>query len=173
MFEAVIATLDRKIENIASGDPRGQAERKASRKRASLGFRGGFIATVVMTLFRMPISLSPPPTANFWATYIGTEDPADYQLVGLILHLAYGVMGGIVFAMIAPGKGESDAMAETKNATVGSLYGFALSIFGLRIILERILDMNLAEDERLVFHLSHVIYGLTLGTWVGSRLGAE
>jgi hypothetical protein len=31
----------------------------------------------------------------------------------------------------------------------------------------------LDADERLVFHVGHLVYGLTLGTWLGSRTSDE
>jgi hypothetical protein len=131
------------------------------------------IATLVMTVFRMPISESLPPTAEFWAQYLGSGEAEDYPIIGLVLHLAYGVAGGVAFAALAPGSGESDALAETKNVIAGTVYGMVLSVFGARFLLEGLLEMDLETDDRLIFHLSHLIYGLTLGTWVGSRLGSD
>jgi len=40
-------------------------------------------------------------------------------------------------------------------------------------VLERVLDMDPAADERLVFHAGHLVYGLGLGTWFGSRTSDE
>ena len=143
------------------------------RTRLFLGIVGGSLATLVMTAFRMPTSRSLPPTANFWAKFVASGDPEDYPAVGLVLHLLYGVGAGVVFAMVSPGRGEPDALAETKDALLGTAYGVGLSLFGSQVILEGLIGMELQTDERLVFHLSHVIYGLTLGTWVGSRLGND
>lgn len=140
-------------------------------RRAVLGLAGGLVATLVMTAFRIPISRSLPPTANFWATYVGSGDPEDYPLVALALHLAYGAAGGVGFAALAPGWGRPEAVAESQDAVLGTVYGLLLSAFGSRVLLERLLGMDLDRDERLVFHVSHVVYGLTLGTWLGSRFG--
>jgi hypothetical protein len=142
-------------------------------ERLRYGVRGGVVATIVMTLFRLPTSRSLPPTANFWSKFLGDGDPEDYPVVGLALHLLYGVGGGVAFGLIAPGRSDDDAMAETKNALVGTLFGSLLSLFGISVVLGKLLDMSLEADERIVFHISHVIYGLTLGTWVGSRFGGE
>ncbi|MFC7081389.1 hypothetical protein [Halorussus caseinilyticus] len=51
----------------------------------------------------------------------------------------------------------------------GSVYALALSVFGERIVLGRLLGLDLDVDERLVFHAGHLIYGLGLGTLFGSR----
>jgi hypothetical protein len=126
-----------------------------------------------MTIFRMPTSKSLPPTAQFWATYVGSGEPEEYPGIALILHLLYGVVGGIVFALLTPGTRDAEEVAESKGAILGTIYGIALSIFGTQVVLERILGIDPDRDERLVFHISHVVYGLTLGTWVGSRFGNE
>lgn len=137
------------------------------------GSLGGFIATLSMTIFRMPTSKSLPPTARFWATYVGSGEPEDYPVIALVLHLIYGVVSGIFFALLTPGNEDTEEVAESKGALLGTLYGIILSIFGMRVLLERVLDTDPDTDERLVFHISHVVYGLTLGTWVGSRFGNE
>ncbi len=124
-----------------------------------------------MTVFRMPTNKSLPPTADFWAKFVGSGEPEEYPVIGLVLHLLYGSVGGAVFAIVAPGRQETDASAGTKAAITGTVYGVALSIFGSRVILDRLLNVDDETDERLVFHISHIIYGLTLGSWVGSRFG--
>jgi hypothetical protein len=140
-------------------------------RRVALGCSGGLIATLVMTAFRIPTSRSLPPTAYFWAKFFGGGSAEDHPLAGLVLHLVYGAGGGVAFAVLAPGREGSEATAEFVDAVLGTVYGVALSAFGIRVVLGRLLGMELPADERLVFHLSHVVYGLTLGTWLGSRLG--
>jgi hypothetical protein len=39
------------------------------------------------------------------------------------------------------------------------------------VLLEGLLGMDLEPDERWIFHVSHAVYGLTLGSWFGSRIG--
>lgn len=138
-----------------------------------VGLHGGAVATAVMTAYRLPVSRSLPPTAAFWATYVGSGEPSEYPLIGLVLHAAYGAGAGAIFALLVPGRSRSDAVAESRNAVLGVGYALCLSVFGARVLLGRLLGMDLAPDERLVFHASHVVYGLTLGTWLGSRLSGE
>ncbi len=137
------------------------------------GSLGGFVATLSMTVFRMPTSKSLPPTAEFWAKFVGSGEPEEYPAIALVLHFLYGIGSGVMFALISPGRSEPDEIAESKGALLGTVYGTVLSIFGARVVLSRILDLNLDTDELLVFHISHVVYGLTLGTWVGSRFANE
>lgn len=143
------------------------------RNALTYGSLGGLVATLSMTAFRMPTSKSLPPTARFWATYVGAGDPEEYPLIAIALHLLYGVFGGITFALLTPGRRDPEEIAETKGAVLGTVYGLALSVFGSQVILEGVLGVAPDRDERLVFHISHIIYGMTLGTWVGSRFGDE
>lgn len=140
-------------------------------RRVGLAILGGLVATVAMTVFRMPISNSLPPTANFWAKFVADGDPEDHTFAGLVLHLVYGAGGGAVFGLLAPiPLVGSEHSQEVRGVVSGLVYGVVLSVFGERAILEGLLDMDPDPDERFVFHVGHVIYGLTLGAWVGSKV---
>lgn len=143
-----------------------------NRRRHDLlvGLVGGTIATAVMTTFRFPISRSPPPTAWFWAEFIGGGEPEEYAGRGLVLHLLYGAVGGGVFgALVGPHLSGLEVTRERRATLLGAIYGILLSLFGVSVVLERVLGMELEPDERFVFHVSHLVYGLALGTWFGSR----
>ena len=58
---------------------------------------------------------------------------------------------------------------EVRGVLAGLAYGLLLSAFGERALLVGFLEMDFEPDERFVFHASHVVYGLTLGAWVGSK----
>ncbi|WP_266078878.1 hypothetical protein [Haladaptatus caseinilyticus] len=134
------------------------------------GLVGGLISTVVMTSFRMPIAHSLPPTSAFWARFVGDGEDSDYPLQGLVLHLLYGMAGGGLFALLFEQRvTESGHMDEAYGTLLGTVYGLLLSEFGIHVVLKRVLRMELQSDERFVFHLSHLIYGVTLGAWSGSR----
>lgn len=143
-----------------------------------LGLKGGAVATAVMTAFRMPISESPPPPAWFWQKFVARGgEPEDYPIQGLALHAVYGIGGGVAFgslfaSRLAGEEGESDeaeARRERRATLWGLAYGLVLSQIGLSAVLGRLLGMDLDRDERFIFHVSHVIYGLTLGAWFGSN----
>lgn len=158
----------REIEAAARQSPGTARERL---RRIGLGILGGLIATVAMTVFRMPISESPPPTANFWAKFVAGGEPEDHTLAGLVLHLVYGAGGGALFGMLAPIPSiGTEHSQEVRGVVTGLVYGVVLSIFGERAILGGLLGMDPKPDERFVFHVGHVIYGLTLGAWVGSNI---
>lgn len=44
-----------------------------------------------------------------------------------------------------------------------------LSVFGNQFMLDSVLDTQLEADELALFHAGHLVYGLSLGAWVGSR----
>lgn len=135
---------------------------------ATNGFVGGLFSTVVMTAFRESISLSYPPTAEFCAKFLGGE-PNDHPVGAIALHLLYGGFAGSLFA-IAFGDGSNSALDTETEGIIGGLgYGLLLSLFGERIMLGRLLDMTLEEDESMIFHAGHAMYGVALGAWVGSR----
>lgn len=155
---------------------RGERAAGESRDRPSVvsdigrGVQGGAVATFVMTAFRLPLMRSLPPSANFWAAFVAGGDPDDYPVVGLLLHLVYGVSAGAAFGgLFAILDSERAILPEQRGLTWGGVYGMVLSAFGSRVMLEALLDIELEADELTLFHAGHLVYGLTLGAWVGSR----
>lgn len=135
-----------------------------------LGLKGGAFATLVMTVFRMPISHSLPPTANFWARFVGNGDPDDYPIPAFVLHILYGIVGGGIFGVLYDRRrGQTRAGIELVDLARGLVYSLAFSAFGSRVVLRRLVGMDLEPDEALIFHVGHVIYGIALGAWVGSN----
>lgn len=51
---------------------------------------------------------------------------------------------------------------------LSTVYSILLSVFGSRIMLRRLLGIEMTSREARVFHVWHVIYGLSLGTWLGT-----
>ncbi|MFP9193412.1 DUF6789 family protein [Natronosalvus vescus] len=134
------------------------------------GMQAGFVATLIMTAFRLPIMRSLPPSANFWSQYVTGDDPDDHVIVGLALHLGYGIQAGALFgALFALHDAERSIEPEQRGLVWGSVYGMALSAFGSQIMLKRLLGIELDADELALFHAGHLVYGLSLGAWVGSR----
>jgi hypothetical protein len=138
------------------------------------GAVGGLIATVLMTLYRLPVFRALPPTSEFWAEYVGGGEPDQYLLEGLLLHAVYGAVGGIGFGPVfAYCLSATEALPALSGERVGVLsgvaYGMALSAFGERVIFDHLLRKELKSGEALIFHAGHFVYGLTLGTWVSSH----
>ena len=134
------------------------------------GFEGGLFATLVMTTFRLPIMRSLPPTANFWARFVDDEHPDEHVVPALALHFLYGAAAGTAFGLVYPRlELPLNATAETRGVVWGGLYGLLLSVFGERVMLRRLLAMEIDDDAGTVFHAGHLIYGITLGVWLESR----
>jgi hypothetical protein len=134
------------------------------------GVVGGLIATVLMTLYRFPLFRAVPPTAEFWATYVSGGEPEESAGAGLLLHFLYGGVAGGLFGI---GFSLLDFRTE-RNRRLGAIglslgYGLVLSVFGTRVIFEHLLEEELEPDEAAIFHVGHIIYGLTLGTWLSAR----
>jgi hypothetical protein len=145
-----------------------RTDRPSLRRAAWLGARRGIQATAAMTAFRLPISRSPPPPSYLVAKPFG-GDARRYPITGMVLHFVYGAAAGAVFgAWFERRASGTDAERERDGVLLGSLYGMALSAFGNRVLMDRLLGLDLADDERFVFHVSHLVYGLTLGTALGS-----
>ena len=174
--EVYLMAIARVCRDVPSADQRDEEHDKGSAtaeidapSRLVLGLKGGFVATVVMTVFRHPISKSLPPTAQFWAKYVGDGDPKEYTFQAVILHVIYGVMASGICALIwTPSDDQSTIVRESTRLLWGVVYSVLLSVFGTRVILKRVLDMKLEPDEALIFYVGHVIYGLTMGAYIGS-----
>lgn len=139
-------------------------------RAAVRGLQAGLVATLIMTAFRLPIVRSLPPSANVWAQYVAGGDPADHPLAGLGLHLGYGTSAGAVFgALFALLSAERSIEAEQRGVVWGTVFGMCLSAFGTQVLLEELLGVRLEADELALFHAAHVVYGISLGAWVGSR----
>ena len=134
------------------------------------GAHAGFIATAIMTAFRLPIMRSLPPSANFWARFVSGGHPDDHPVAGLGLHVGYGTSAGIVFGVLFSRlRAERSLEPEQRGILWGAVYGMCLSAIGSQILLDTFLDIRLDADELALFHAAHLVYGVSLGAWVGSR----
>ncbi|MFB6300820.1 MAG: hypothetical protein ABEH65_11210 [Halobacteriales archaeon] len=133
------------------------------------GLIGGLVATIVMTVFMMTLGDdSPPPTALFYAKYLGDGDPEEYMTQGVVMHLFYGVGAGGVFGYL----GMAGLMAVTPlnltNGLInGLIYGFILFIGAAVFWMKMILDIDAKPPQVAMFLLFHLIYGGVLGAWIG------
>jgi len=151
-----------------AGERRGVDARTLARAAAN-GALGGVVGTLAMTAYRIPLFEGLPPTAEFWARYVGDGDPSSYPLRALALHLCYGAGAGSVLGLALSRIGAEPAERDDRlTLCAGVLYALALSAFGNRVLIDGLLDVDLDDAERLVFHVGHVVYGLALGTWLGT-----
>lgn len=130
------------------------------------GLVGGVIATIVMTAFMMVLGGDdPPPTALFWATYIGDEVPAAYVPQGMVLHFLYGIGAGGAFGVLielADLPVTDFLLATTAGLGYGVVLFVVAAVFWMKIVLA------LEPEPRAVglFLFFHLIYGVILGAWV-------
>lgn len=163
--------MKRETRRLERSDERDETRPVAGRLGpALLGAKAGFVATIVMTAFRLPISRSLPPTDEFWARYVRRDGAEGNLTPAIVLHLLYGSLAGVVYVVAVPGPSTaSEARGEVTGVVTAVAYSLVLSAFGSRVVLGDLLDQHLDPDERLVFHLGHLVYGITLGAWIGSR----
>ncbi|APW96930.1 hypothetical protein CHINAEXTREME_03715 [Halobiforma lacisalsi AJ5] len=178
MSSSISASVSDRIRQLRPAEETsGRTEESDDRSRlehavyaAGRGLQAGFVATLIMTAFRLPILRSLPPSANFWSQYVSGEDPDDHPVIGLVLHFAYGMQAGALFGgLFALQDAERSIEPEQRGIVWGSVYGMALSAFGSQVMLRELLDIRLDNDELALFHAGHLVYGLALGAWVGSR----
>lgn len=144
---------------------------RQNRHPITLGFQGGLIATCTLTVFRLPVSRSLPPTANFWAEYVVCGELSEYPEEAMVLHLLYGAVGGSVFAVLF---GKFDELSpiptELDGVLTGILSSIPFSLFGTNVVLDRMLGMEMEQNEVMIFHAGHLVRGCSIGAWVGSRM---
>lgn len=133
------------------------------------GVVGGILGTASMTVYRAPLFAGLPPTAEFWARFVGDGEPSEYPVQALLLHFLYGAGAGSVLGLVSA-RADLDLPGGRASASMllAAVYSALLSVFGSRVMLRRLLDIELSSEEALVFHVGHVIYGLSLGTWLGT-----
>jgi|AntRauTorcE11897_2_1112592.scaffolds.fasta_scaffold05439_5 hypothetical protein len=168
MFDSLRPAAEDSDGRTTDSEPSTVDVRSLTRTVAN-GALGGVVGTIAMTAYRLPLFEGLPPTAEFWAQYVGDGDPSSYPLQALALHLGYGAAGGSVLGLVLSRAGDDPGERDERvTLLAGVAYALALSAFGNRVVLKRLLGVDLAADERLVFHVGHVVYGLALGTWLGA-----
>lgn len=130
------------------------------------GLVGGLVATIATTVFTMAVGDdTPPPPAMFWAKYVGDGEPDDYVMQGMVLHLLYGIVAGVVFVVGVPLAGLSIGSITTA-VLYGLAYGFVLFVVGAVFWMNVVLDVDAELPMVAAFLLFHLIYGGVLGGWL-------
>ena len=133
------------------------------------GLAGGVVATIVMTVVMMVMGDGGlPPTAALVAK-LGGGQPGDYTMPGMALHLVYGVIAGIVFAVGVPLVGLSLGSLGVAIG-IGLVYGIVLMIGGMMFWMRTIMGMEPDRDTMMMFGTVHVIYGVVLGAFLGAGI---
>jgi len=130
------------------------------------GLAGGLVATIIMTVFMMALGDdSPPPTALFWSKYVGDGEPDEYMMQGMVLHMLYGIIAGLVFVVVVPLIGISIG-SMTTAVLFGLAYGFVLFLGAAVFWMNVVLDLDPEMPMVAMFLLFHLIYGVVLGVWL-------
>lgn len=132
------------------------------------GALGGLAATVVMTMLMMTLGDdSPPPTAAFWAKYIGDGAPTDYMPQGMALHFLYGLGAAVALAVALPLVGFETVTLVTATV-IGLAYGVVLFVFAAVFWMKLVLAMDPEPPQVAQFLLFHLVYGVVLGGIIGA-----
>jgi len=133
------------------------------------GLAGGVVATIVMTIAMMVMGDGgPPPTAGLVAKFAGGE-PGDYAMPGMALHLMYGVLAGVVFAIGVPLLG-LDLGSLAVAVGLGVVYGLVLMIGGMMFWMRMVIGMEPDRSTMTMFGTVHIVYGVVLGAFVGAGI---
>jgi hypothetical protein len=134
------------------------------------GLAGGLVATIVMTAVMMVMGDGgPPPTARLVAKFAGGE-PEDYAMPGMALHMLYGIVAGVVFALGVPALGVIDMGSIGLAVAAGFVYGIVLMIGGMVLWMRMVIGMEPDTEMMKTFGTVHVVYGLVLGAFVGAGI---
>lgn len=128
------------------------------------GLIGGLVATIVMSAVMKWMGDSPPPTANFLATFLA-GDPADFMMPGVVLHLLYGTIAGGVFVTVVTTVGLG-ITTPTSWIGVGIAYGVILMIGGAIVWIRGVIGMVPDREMMIQIAVVHVVYGIVLGAWI-------
>lgn len=133
------------------------------------GAAGGLVATIVMTAFMVLLGDDlPPPTAVFYAEYVGDGAPTDYMPQGMVLHLFYGTGAGAVFGALGDaGLFVFTPVGLTTGVLNGLVYAVVLLVGAAGFWMNLVLDMDADLRQMAMMALFHLIYGTVLGAWVG------
>jgi hypothetical protein len=134
------------------------------------GLAGGLVATIVMTMLMMVMGDGgPPPTARLVAKFAGGE-PEDYAMSGMVVHMLYGIIAGVVFALGVPALGIIDLGSIGLAVAAGLVYGLVLMIGGMVFWMRMIIGMEPDGNMMRTFGTVHVVYGLVLGAFIGTGI---
>jgi hypothetical protein len=130
------------------------------------GLAGGLVATIVMTVFMMVLGDdSPPPTALFWSKYVGDSEPDQYMMQGMVLHMLYGIIAGLVFVIAVPLIGVTIG-SMTTAVLFGLGYGVVLFVGAAVFWMDVVLNSDAEMPMVAMFLLFHLVYGVVLGVWL-------
>jgi len=132
------------------------------------GLAGGLVATIVMAIVMMVAGDDDPPPAMLLAKVAGGE-PGEYEMPGMVLHLLYGTVAGVVFALGVPavGLGFDTLLVATG---LGIVWGIVLLIIGMVFWMKAVIGADADREMMMRFVVLHLLYGVVLGAFLGTGL---
>lgn len=110
---------------------------------------------------------APPPTAGLIAKFADGE-PEDYAMPGMVLHLIYGIIAGVVFAVSVPLLGLNFGSLAVAVG-LGLVSGLILMIGGMVFWMRTVIGME-PDRDMMMFGTVHVVYGVVLGAFLGAGI---
>lgn len=135
------------------------------------GLVGGFVGTIVMTPLMMKVMGEGPSPTQVLASKVLGGPPEDRQGLGMLLHLVYGTVGGLILVLLAEALLDPVATYSTTGFTlVGLGWGVVLWIvaIGWMMVLgmaEEMMDAPMGEKLTQMggMLVVHLVYGAVAG----------
>ncbi len=146
------------------------------RARFLTGLLGGTLAGLAMAVFSMSVSLLRGPGLWMPVKLIGgfvlgpraisISDAFDLIpiLSGLIIHMLVSAGLGGVFAVL------SLRLPHVTIALYGVVYALVIWFLALFVLLPVVDPLLVNNTNPALFAISHIVYGIVLGAWVGLRV---
>jgi uncharacterized membrane protein YagU involved in acid resistance len=175
--------LNRNSEGDDMNTLASNAQRIVSTRTIIAGAIAGMVAGAVMAMYAMLASATFLHQGFFTPLYgiaspiVGTSAMATSMqqgvyfslgpaLVGLIVHMMWSAMFGVIFALIARAVRLHGALALVAGVTFGLAVQLVMSV----IVLPLVGQGGMAGEIGLPsFTVEHLLFGLTLGLWVALR----
>jgi hypothetical protein len=147
------------------------------RARLVVGGAGGLLGGVVMAAFSVSLALARGhgmwmPVKLIGGIVLGpgaVNNPSSFSLspilTGLAVHVAVSVLLGSLFALLASWL----RLPPVTLVLYGMVYALVIWFVALFFVLPMVYPLFANNTNPALFALSHILYGLTLGWWMGER----
>ncbi len=135
------------------------------------GALGGIVSAVVYDLYRLPFVLAGTPLFDvfpqFGTMILGGEAPVLYaQFVGWVYHFSNGAALGVMFLAGMPGRSR-------RSLFIGAI-AWACCVEALLLMTPYAQFFGIDFNGWFIFLTAsaHIVFGVALGAWCASRIGA-
>jgi hypothetical protein len=143
--------------------------------RLTAGTVGGLLGGTLMAAFSMSVSMLQGPGMWMPVKLIGgvvlgsraVNRPGSFDvrpiLMGLAVHAVVSVILGILFALL------SSRLPPVTLILYGVVYALVIWLVALFLVLPVVDPLLVNNTNPALFALSHMMYGLSLGWWIGEH----